>query len=438
MRIESQDITKSSPRSAASKGRWGNPEIRTRIITGLKNAWADNQRRADRIESRNKSLSEKNCSQCKRPFVPTGTYQLYCANCKTEAYRKQNRDAHYRNGVHVSDRELERLRLSENVLEALTYGPEKKCVCLNCGLTLGDLSRHTSACPVKPQPSSGYRKEWGYNKSNPLATSECHERDSQSHKDSPRAQRARKANETIWRSAFAAEASRGPRPNRRGPLREEARRRRSVPRPGCRKFSDEQLLAHLPGLTVSETAELLGVDPSSVSARARKLGLETDAYHRQQRIVSKVLSAVRRHYRRAPLPDSNQIIGWCGGHLPRNSRIPGEFKPFFWAFSHALTADVIECLIKELGVGYGDQFKGLFALAARILRHYRAAIASRIDQGRGRPSKKQLYLEAKELRDQGMSYPEIARRLTKAEYAAKGPRKAGEAIRQGIKRLMRI
>lgn len=334
---------------------------------------------------------------------------------------------------HVSADELARLRQPDNRLEALAYGAEKRCVCLDCGRIGEDLSRHVTACAEKAQSSSAYRKEWGYNKSNPLVSAKLHERNSHAHISSPKAQVARKANESIWRRAFAAEAKRGERPNRRGPLRDEARLRRSVPRPSTRKFSDEQLRAHLPGLTVSETAQLFGVHPSSVSTRARKLGLETDAYHRQQPIVLKVLAAVRRRYRYVrDLPAPSQVIGWCVGKLRSNGEIPREFRPFFSAFSRELSSDVIRHLIRD-----PRKKNDLFLLAARILRRARKT-QPKPKRGRGRPSgtakKTGLFQAAKQLRDRGLPLAEIARQLDPQAFAT-NRRRAMKTIWQGIARL---
>ena len=363
----------------------------------------------------------------------------------------------------VDRHELERLQRPENRLESLAYGAEKKKqVCLNCGAIFdggtsgrSNVGKHIAACRENPEwyskresASAAYKEHWGFNRGNPLASAEWSEHHSAAIAGSEKFQAAQRKNGAAFREILSAERNRRSEakaqgePIRRGPLRHEARLRRSGPHPSWRKFSDEELHFHLRCLTGRETAELLRVHPTAVSARARRLELEL-VYFRQQRIVCKVLDAVRRHYRptlirRAPIPDANQIVGWCGGQFVRDGRVPAEFKPFFSAFSRELNPDVITHLVKDRGVGRCDSYGQIFSLASSILRRYRKAVATKAIRDPGRPKgttrKAAIFEDAKKLREQGLPLPVIAERLTPQAFE-KDPEKAADAIRKGIGRL---
>ena len=62
-----------------------------------------------------------------------------------------------------------------------------------------------------------------------------------------------------------------------------------------------------------------------------------------------------------------------------------------------------------------------------------AALGSgRLKRRRGRkPTKTELFKEAEKLRDQNVSWPNIAKKLTPDAYK-ENPRNAGEAMRQGV------
>lgn len=202
------------------------------------------------------------------------------------------------------------------------------------------------------------------------------------------------------------------------------------PNPKKQKFSEEQLRKALStGLTIKETAALLRVRSSSIWDRAQKLKLDTGAYGRDKSVFCKILAALRKRYRNAkPLPTADQVMGWCGVQLRRGGRMAPDSKRFMSALAAEVTSD--PALIAHIADDPSTQ-NNFFEVAARVLRAIRNKTAKL--KG-GRPSKREIFLEAKQLRSQGWSFTKIARSLTPAAFR-EDPRRAAKAIWQGISRL---
>jgi len=157
----------------------------------------------------------------------------------------------------------------------LTYGHEKKCVCLNCGLICDNLSRHPSACAEKKQSSEEYREMWGFNRSSPLASAKWQEHASLSKKNSEKFRRAQKQNWGRTSKAFATQrANRSAHPIRRG-LRLEAKLRRHgrgltrrLRRPEVTDEQIEKILAL--NLPIAESARRAGLSPTAFYRRAQR------------------------------------------------------------------------------------------------------------------------------------------------------------------------
>lgn len=241
----------------------------------------------------------------------------------------------------VSDDELERLRQRENRQEALSYAPEKKCVCLNCGGIFDLLSRHVSTCPVKPEPAPAYKASWGYNETNPLASAKWREDTSGVRRDSTKFQDAKKKGRSKTLAVFAAERDRQSAAKKKGvgirrsPVRLEARIHHRGKGRGARlrlqKVSDERILQVLAlGLTMTESAKRVGLSVEGFRQRARRLGWNSEASNAKKIVVIRYVFELRSWLRdEGRIPTFNQIVERHAERLRRDgSEMFRKFTPF--------------------------------------------------------------------------------------------------------------
>jgi hypothetical protein len=319
---------------------------------------------------------------------------------------------------HVPEAELERLRLPENRLEALAYGPDKKQqVCLNCGAMFeGNFSRHPSACLVKPQSSDAYREQWGYAKSNSLASAAWHQRASDSRKNSPRFKAAQERNRTAALAAFAAERQRKSdarkegKPIRCGPLRAEAIARRKQrgfrPRRLRRSVSEDrrwEILAM--NLPLDEAAKRAGMSPTALYLWGRRRGYRwPDRRGEDQKIIIKYLRKLTDHVRSMhPRPSAGQISAWLTSS--GSDSVFRAFEPYLPDFVAELTER--PQWIRDLANAQDN--RAVMGLMARILlkRKVRLAAATVSENAVGEARK--THSSPRKSREQRENY-----RLTKA------------------------
>ncbi len=268
-------------------------------------------------------------------------------------FREREKTRRIRNQPRVSAQELERLCLPANRLEALWYGPAKKCVCLYCGLICDNLSRHISACPKKPRKdfdSDGYRERWGYNKSNPLTSAEWQKERSETFKRSEKFQAAQERNRTRWQVTAAAQresvstAKFAGGAIRRGPLRAEtiSRRtgRRLLSRPLRQKVPDSVIAKIIAlDLSIAEGAKLAvftdtnekrrHLSQTAFYRRAQRFGWQASQVKARRALVLKYVFELRAWLRnQQQLPTLEQVIQWHVSGLQGGTAMFQEFQPF--------------------------------------------------------------------------------------------------------------
>jgi hypothetical protein len=256
----------------------------------------------------------------------------------------------------VPDEELERLRRPENRQEALAYGPEQKqLVCLNCGrIYLGNFSRHPTACPSKPQSSDAYKEQWGYAKSNPLASVEWRRRASTSKQGSEKFRVAQERNRPVTLAAFSARRAavteaKKERPLRRGPMRREAILRRSAGQRGkprkLRKpeITDSQIERILAlDLPLDESARRAGLSVRAFRSRAKiRHGWNADNVKARRSLVNKYIFDLRRWvFSERRIPSVEDVTNrHMIGLRSRASEIFRQFRPFVPHLEAELNAD---------------------------------------------------------------------------------------------------
>jgi hypothetical protein len=231
---------------------------------------------------------------------------------------KRSREMSAGRRAHCSAEELQRLRIPENRMQALRYGPAEKSVCLNCGLICDNLSSHVVACLVMPEPKPVYKEHWGYNRSTPLGSARWRERASKNNKCAEFLLKYRETGMT----AFDAERKRRSAAKQaggnvsRGRMRLQARLARRGRRfggpPFSQKVSTERVLEILAlNLPLTEAAKRIGITRSALAYRARRLGWDTKASHTTRQLLTVYCGALRGYLRAAQSSVSvQQIVKW--------------------------------------------------------------------------------------------------------------------------------
>ncbi len=317
-------------------------------------------------------------------------YRLTRAD-ELKASKAQHHQAQKR---HVDDVELDRLRT--NPPESLKYGPqEKEQVCLNCGALFdggksgrANVGRHIAGCPKKPEwyrerksATAAYKEHWGFNRTNPLASSEWSTHHSVSITASEEFQAAKRDKGAEFIAPLGAERTRRSEakakgePLLRGPMRSEGRANQSRAwsgglRPGRQKVSRRQLLSVLerhPSIT--DAAKELGLTPYATYCAAKRFGYDWGAEEPDFKPVSAFLAELRKRMRAMPsLPTPDEIL-----NIYVKERLAGvpafvEFAPFIPAFG----AELSPALITKLALT--RQNGALFTIANQILKRSRGAL----------------------------------------------------------------
>lgn len=457
-------------RRPAEEGE-GKTRISARSGRGVMNTAPTSQPvRSQPVRHRLHRFAARTCARCGSAYLPAGWKQRYCAACGPAArrdrrsrYNKRHRLAHLAEEKakrrlkyqatqqRVDAPELERLRLPENRLEALAFGTEKKCVCLNCGLICDNLSRHVSACPVKAQSSDSYRCDWGYNRTNPLVSAEWRKQRSSILKDSEKYQAAQKK----LRPKFitAADAFRQLRSTAKtsgeafhyGPMRAEATHRRSVTQRGRphlngQKVSDSviaRLLAQ--DLTTTERAKRAGLSPRGFRVRARKLGWDGGLQREKRQVVIDYISDLgvwlRSHPQEATLDQALQRHG-SGLREDEPSNLFRKFNPFLPSLEAELKAN--PAAIGKLKRSRNG--RAAITLASKVFKRAHsvaapAASPAAVAKTVGRPAdKRKIFVRAKQMHSEGKKWAHIAKELVPDEFRADW-RAAKERIRTGVRDL---
>lgn len=393
----------------------------------------------------------------------TRKQEWYKANA--EKARADSRAFHQRKRPHVSDDDLLRLRLPENRLEALNYGEEKKQqVCLNCGAIFdGNFSRHPSGCLVNPQISDAYREQWGYEKSNPLASVEWQHNASASKRTSEKFRAAQERNRPAVLTAFAArrariaEANKRGEPTRRGPMRLEAILRRSAGQRGrprkLRKphVTDAQIEKILAlDLTIAEGARRVGLSKAAFYSRAKiRHGWNSSDVKSRRSLVNKYVFELGRWvFSQQKLPTVQDVIDrHVAGVRSDMPDLFQKFRPFFPHMEAELSADpkwLAELADRKLAQLKGNRGQLVLAnvaiaLASKVFHRVRAVpgpdSGPKQKRARGpRPTKRDLFEKGLQLRNAGKSWGVIAKTLD-PEGFAKNQRAAADRLRVGIESL---
>jgi predicted transcriptional regulator len=353
---------------------------------------------------------------------------------------------HRKKQPHAPSSEIDRLRQPENRLEACAYGPEKKCVCLECGAILDNLSRHVSACPVRPQSSDAYRERWGYAKSNPLASAAWRQRASESKKSSPAFKAARERSRSAWLANFAARraevtaARESGNPIRRDKLREEVLRQRKPrrrPRPDLRRegvtddLVQEILALDLP---IAESAKRARLSQTAFYRRAQRLGWTAQSSKARRRIVNRYVFELRRWLWMQPGPlNLQQILDHHAAEMRAGNALYCDFLPFLPHLKTELEnqPEVLKKLTERRTVGNGN---GLISggtpgrLAARIFQ------LTRRRRRRGREGTRDQDARAAEQlhrRRPDLSWSQIAQKVDPVGFSL-NPTTAGNLLRLAV------
>lgn len=348
------------------------------------------------------------CAACGKAFQPLYPRERYCGDdCRSKTKRDRNRKwmhgHHQAKAPHISDDELERLRLPQFRLEALAYGPDKQPVCLWCGWMGQNLSRHVSACPKMPltirkelakrpegkpklQESAAYKEEWGYNRSNPLM--------SKAERGRRSATRATESFQIAFAGkvapAFAAKRAEQGEARERGAKRDsgrmrlESRLKRSGQKLGPRadrKAAQSVQKVAVRDLNLRESAKAAGVSENKFYRLATASDPEWGRKRRERRaVIQRYLFDLRQwvwSLGRAPTLDEildRQTDGVLGGAEPFRSFMP---------FVDALKVELIErpWKLKELVRKKRTSKKGMSSgpvikLAAQILERVNRGAAA--------------------------------------------------------------
>ncbi len=286
-------------------------------------------------------------------------------------YRKKR---HATKQPRVSDAELERLRLPENRLESLCYGPEKQVVCLNCGRIGKNLSHHLPGCPVTPESSDAYKERWGFDRSNPLTSPKQREAYSQSHRQSPT---FRQAQEKARKALLAARAARTG--SKRGPMRLESKLKRRGKRTGARphlqKILDPEFLKILElDLPIAKGAKRARLSPTAYYRRGQRLGWDFGAARTREQRVHRLVSKLGRWTALQPqTPTVEQIMQHYIDDLRSGLLTPSRELS---SFRNSLEAELRECpkRIAEIAVEAAQKklTPKTLSLGSRVLKRMRA------------------------------------------------------------------
>jgi predicted transcriptional regulator len=271
----------------------------------------------------------------------------------------------------VSGEELERLRIPENLLESLRYGPDEKTVCLECGRIGDNLSRHTRGCPAKPQSSSAYKQRWGFDRSNPLTSPKQREAYSQSQRRSATFDRRREGARKQLPTARAARTGAS-----RGPMSLESKLRRRGKRTGARphrqKIPDSKVLEILAfNLPIAEAARRAGISQTAFYRRAQRLGWDAEpAKEQRNKILERVFELRTWLFSQAQLPAVGGITQRYMNELRLGTL---QHSPELTSFVRDLAAELTAHpeAIGELAGEKGKLASSALSLASRIFKRAR-------------------------------------------------------------------
>lgn len=309
------------------------------------------------------------------------TYQQEYYRQHRAELKDRAKKLHAANQPHVSDEELERLRIPENLPESLLYGVEEKTVCLWCGRIGDNLSRHTRGCRVKPQSSSQYKEHWGFDRSNPLTSPKQRQAYSRSQRQSQTFERRRESARKQLPAARAARTG-----ARRGPMRLESKLKRRGKRIGARprlqKVPDRKVLeVFMRDLPLAERAKCLGLSQTAAYRREQRLGLDTGAPRRQQQRILRLVFNVREWIvSRSTTPTIEQVTQHYMDELRSGSVRPSrELSSFLTHLETELRARpewITEIAAERANKALASK---TFTLGIRVYRQLRNANARTLD-----------------------------------------------------------
>jgi predicted transcriptional regulator len=285
---------------------------------------------------------------------------------------ERSKKHHAANQPHVSNKELEHLRISENRLESLRYGSEEEIVCLNCGRKGRNLSHHLHGCPTKPESALLYKERWGFDKSNPLASPKQREAYSRSQRQSPSfPQRREKARSQLSAARATRHAS------MRAPMSLESklkrRGRRTGARPHRQKIPDAKVLEIFAlNLPIAEAAKRAGLSQTALYRRAQRLGWNAESVKAiRRKIMERVFELRMWIFAQPQVPTPDEIVERYMNDL-RTGAIESSHELIL--FVRHLGAELQEHpdVIRRLAAEKKKPARVAFTLASRIFKRSRA------------------------------------------------------------------